>query len=597
MKNKLILRPFFLVALCLFVGSGVYAQGMLREMPLERQVNNASLVIEGKVVAKKAVWNAEKNRIMTVNTVEVYKVFKGKTNLQIEVITPGGTVGDISQTVTPSLSLREGEIGVFTLYDNNNVLSFKADSNLKKYKPFSSLQGFYKYDLLNNSAVNPFVRKKNISGGLYNQITKITGKPYRELASFNVEVKVANLQNKRAMAPSISGFSPAMVSAGSEDPLTIAGSGFGATKGAVEFKNADDGGDTYIMALDSQILSWSDDKIVVKVPSRAGTGSIRVTDNNGASVVSSGDELLVSYALTNNVHSGIAVLIQHMGVNGTGITWRMNTAFDANTMAKEAFLRAFNTWRCETGINWNIGSTTSINTGGMDNNNVVLFDNNDPLDEGVLGECRTTTGSCGDTRDVVAELDLVFNSNIDDPDTGAQESWYFGTGLPAFEQYDFESVALHELGHGHQLGHVINTNDVMHYAISNSETQRFLSGNNETAAGIIQNYSTTTQMCGQTLMTDYSGSGCSLRVQEEVFVNELRVYPNPVSDILYIENSTSIPLENAVLYDLSGRTVLNIDMSNAPRVKSVNLSHISKGVYLLNIISNNTVVGKRIVLD
>ncbi|MFL1010833.1 T9SS type A sorting domain-containing protein [Flavisericum labens] len=599
MKVKLLLKWFMAIAALFALHYNIEAQGMLREVPLERQVDKSSLVVEGLVVAKKSVWNAEQNRILTLNTVEVYKVFKGKTNLKIEVVTPGGTVGSITQTVTPSLSLNEGEIGVFTLYDNNMVLSERANSSFKKYKTYSSLQGFYKYDLLDNSATNPFAKSKNISNGLHNRITKITGQPYKELVRFDVKVESEKLKNlsSKALAPVIIGFSPASVSAGNGDSLTIVGTGFGDEQGMVEFKNADDGGDTYIAALDSQVLSWTDEEIVVEVPSKAGTGSIRITDSNDASVVSTGDDLFISYALTNRVNSGSAFLIQHIGVNGTGVTWDFNIDFDSNTQAKEAFLRAFDTWRCETGINWVIGTTTSINQGVVDGTNVILFDDADPLDEGVLGQCITTSGSCGDTRDVVTELDIVFSNDIDDPETGLEESWYFGTGLPAFEQYDFESVALHELGHGHQLAHVIETNDVMHYAISNSESQRFLSGNNATAAGIIQNFSTTTQMCGQTMMTDYSGAGCSLRVQGEVLANEVRVYPNPVENILYIKNGASANMDEAILCDVSGRVILRVDLTNASRTKRIDLSHISKGVYLMNIFLGNAKIEKKVVVE
>lgn len=600
MRKKILLKFFLALAVMLIAQSGLSAQGMLMKVPLKRQVENSSLVIEGRVVAQKSVWNADQNKILTINTVEIYKLFKGKSNLQIEIVTPGGTVDGITQTVMPSLSLSKGDVGVFTLYDNNIGLTQEATSGLKKYKPYSSLQGFYRYDLLNKTANNPFVRNKSISVGLYGQIMDITGRSYTELVAFNANEQSMALKrlSTKALVPSISGFSPATVTAGNGDPLTIAGSGFGTVQGTVEFKNADDGGDTYIAALDSQVLSWSDDEIVVEVPSTAGTGSIRVTDNGGASTVSSGDELLVSFALSNNVHSGNAVLIQHMGIDGeTSMTWQMNTDFEANTAAKEAFLRAFDTWRCETGINWLVGSTTSVNVGVQDDVNVVVFDDNDALDDGVLGECRTTSGSCGDVRDVVTELDIVFNSNIDDPETALVESWYFGTDLPAFEQYDFESVALHELGHGHQLGHVINTNDVMHYAISNSETQRFLSGSNETAAGIIQNYSTTTQICGQTLMTDYSGS-CSLGVAtKEILTNEISVYPNPVRNILYVENGSALNLDKVVLFDIGGRTIFNIDMANAPRVKAIDVGQISKGIYFMNIFSGTTVVGKKVVVE
>ncbi len=613
MKQKLLLKFFLAMALCLFAENIVWGQCMLKEVPLERQVNKSSLVVEGKVVAKKSVWNADKNRILTINTVEIYKVFKGKTNLHIEVVTPGGTVGDITQTVTPSLSLREGDVGVFTLYDNNIALAQKTSSSLKKYKAYSSLQGFYRYDLLNNSAANHFAKSKNISDGLYSQITKITGQPYSELVRFDVKSKSEALKrnSSKALAPSISGFSPSTITAGTGEVLTITGTGFGNTKGKVGFSDADAGGTGFIDALDSQVLTWSDTEITVELPTIyndddkaeygtgvAGTGVIRVTDNGGASQVSS-QELTVSYALLNNVdNEGNAVLIQHVGIEGqTSMTWQMNTDFNANTPAKEAFLRAFDTWRCETGINWLMGSTTSVNVGVQDGVNVVVFDNNDPLDAGVLGVCITTSGSCGDARDVVVELDIVFNNDIDDIDTGLVESWYFGTDDPEFEQYDFESVALHELGHGHQLGHVINTNDVMHYAISNSETQRFLSGSNETAAGIIQNYSTTTQMCEQPLMTDYSGS-CSLGVDiKEILANEISIYPSPVRDILYIENGTALNLDKVVLFDIGGRSILNIDMANAPRVKAINMGPISKGIYFMNIFSGSTVVGKKVVVE
>ncbi|NJX15303.1 T9SS type A sorting domain-containing protein [Tamlana crocina] len=604
MRKKILLKVFFALALMLSPESVVFAQGMLMKVPLKRQVENSTLVVEGRVVSQKSIWNADRNKILTINTVEVYKVFKGKSNLQIEIVTPGGTVEDITQTVVPSLSLNKGDVGVFTLYDNNIGLAQKTSSSLKKYKPYSSLQGFYRYDLRSNTATNLFAKKKDVEKSLYLQISEITGKPFTELVSFSVKgaSEILNKNNNKALVPVITNFSPTTITAGTGSVLTITGSGFGSVKGKVGFSDADAGGDGFIDALDSQVLTWSNNEITVEVPSIAdkeakenfgtgvaGTGIIRVTDNGGASQVSS-QELTVLYALSNNVdNGGDAVLIQHMGIDGeTSMTWQMNTDFDANTPAKEAFLRAFNRWRCETGINWLMGSTTSVNVGVQDDINVVVFDENDPLDEGLLGVCITTSGSCGDTRDVVTELDIVFDNDTD---------WYFGSGDPAFEQYDFESVALHELGHGHQLEHVININDVMHYALSNSETQRFLSGNNETAAGIIQNFSTTTQMCGQTMMEDYSGS-CSLGVAfTEVLTDQISVYPSPVNDILYIENGSAVSLDKVVLFDIGGRAILNIDMVDAPRVKAINVGEISKGIYFLNLVSGNTVVGKKVVVE
>ncbi len=66
---------------------------------------------------------------------------------------------------------------------------------------------------------------------------------------------------------------------------------------------------------------------------------------------------------------------------------------------------------------------------------------------------------------MVAELDIEFDSTY---------NWNYGPGAPAFSQYDFESVAVHELGHGQQLGHVINSAEIVHYSISNGQTKRAL---------------------------------------------------------------------------------------------------------------------------
>ena len=94
--------------------------------------------------------------------------------------------------------------------------------------------------------------------------------------------------------------------------------------------------------------------------------------------------MTISYALINT-NDGLGT--QHFSADGTGsITWRMNTNFNANTAAKESFLRAFETWRCETGINWNIGAITSVNASAVDGISLISFDNaSSPLPEGTLG--------------------------------------------------------------------------------------------------------------------------------------------------------------------------------------------------------------------
>ena len=83
------------------------AQTMLKEISLEQQIKASTSVIEGEVISKASYWNEDYSNIFTVNTIKVYKVFKGQTYSTIQIVTPGGTVNGMSQITTPSLQLRK----------------------------------------------------------------------------------------------------------------------------------------------------------------------------------------------------------------------------------------------------------------------------------------------------------------------------------------------------------------------------------------------------------------------------------------------------------------------------------------------------------
>ena len=74
----------------------------------------------------------------------------------------------------------------------------------------------------------------------------------------------------------------------------------------------------------------------------------------------------------------------------------------------------------------------------------------------------------------LVETDYTFSDAV---------SWHYGTGTPGSGQFDFESVALHELGHGTQLNHIITPTAVMHFSISNGQSKRVLSAASDVAAG------------------------------------------------------------------------------------------------------------------
>lgn len=146
------------LSLCLvvalsFITHTLSAQVTLKETPIKQQVNKSSLIIEGKVVSKESFWNKDNGLIYASNTVEVYKVFKGQLITKVDVITVGGTVGLRALIANPSLKLNIDDIGSFML-ENTDIVNTKQKYSNKQFKPYGSLQGFYKYNLRDDIVVS-----------------------------------------------------------------------------------------------------------------------------------------------------------------------------------------------------------------------------------------------------------------------------------------------------------------------------------------------------------------------------------------------------------------------------------------------------------
>lgn len=591
-------RIFVFLVLALMLNIKIaFSQVALREIPLIQQIENSNLIIEGKVISKKSFWDSTNTLIYTSNTVEVYKVFKGNYIETVEVITVGGTVGLDALISSNSLKLSEGNIGVFMLYDSNITLSLSNNpTSIKQFRTYSSSQGFYKYDLYNDFVSNPFGRRSNIKSSFYKEITDKTKTNFIKVKDFDVSLYNKETSTDKVLAPAITNFSPTVTSAGTKSILTINGTGFG-TSGTVSFASADDGGDSFVDALGSQVISWSDTTIQVEVPSDAGTGEIRV--NDGVSSFISSGELIIDYAEsnvefdpdTNGPLPTRAYQVRYTGGN-SGI-WRMQTDFFNDTErpgAKAAFERSMETWRCNTGINWIVSpAATTIDIVSGEDANVIRFDNGPELPSGVLGTCYSFYRGCGSAPNMnwyVSAMDIVFDSGT---------NWNFGPEVTTALKYDFETVALHELGHGHQLGHVNDNNDLMNWSVSTQDEQRVLGSNNILAANNVHTRSTAASVCNQLEAMDYLGS-CSLSVAEDELDVTIAVYPNPVRNQLFVESNSSISLVKATIYDINGRLISQQDLSSNSKIKTIDLLNVSKGIYFLKIKSDTAEITKKILV-
>lgn len=164
------------------------ANAQLIPISLDQRIDNATAILEGKVIAQTSYWDETKTQIYTSNIVEVYKLFKGKLSAnQVEIITKGGVVGNDMQRVSHTLELTLGDIGVFTAVPNTFKVTTKA--KLTKLKAYAGLQGFIKYDLKDKTAKDVFNTYKNINKEVYSKIAGRTKTNFKTVqkAPFKIE--------------------------------------------------------------------------------------------------------------------------------------------------------------------------------------------------------------------------------------------------------------------------------------------------------------------------------------------------------------------------------------------------------------------------
>ena len=80
-----------------------------------------------------------------------------------------------------------------------------------------------------------------------------------------------------------------------------------------------------------------------------------------------------------------------------------------------------------------------------------------------------------------------------------------------------------------------------------------------------------------------NSTGSFLSVDDIVLENGIIIYPNPGTNNVTISNSTSIKLDQLAIYDVSGRLIDTIDLHNMQQEKTIDVSNLRAGVYMLQI--------------
>jgi PKD repeat protein len=501
----------------------IQAQCVLTPIDLKERVDNATLVIEAQVGEKNCFWNENQTMIFTANHLNISKIFKGShliNESEIKLITLGGTIHLNSLKVHPELELEKGDIGIF-------LLVFKDGYWMSE----SGQQGFIKLDKHNGKSNDIFNLYPAFK--LQNILQNIIG---ADPILINENLTKITLSSKRA-APSITSFTPSNINSGTSSILTIKGTNFKTTRdtSSVQFKDADGGGLSYIKALKRDYISWSDTMIQLVVRTKAGTGKIRVVVGGNGSIEST-TNITVSYAHSNVVQGDtIGYENQLIGINvAQGYTWRMNKRFYDSIGARGAFIRSLERWRCGTFMNWDTLGTLNHSAIKRDQVNMSGWDTSNAMPNGTLAQCFSWYAGCfvsGTIKWYTEEMDIRFRvkpTNL--------TNWNYTSGNATITQYHFESVATHELGHGHQLTHVINPSVVMHFNIANGQTKPNLVTSDIDCGTYVLNKSGTA-VCGKTTHTKLSAGNCSF-VQPVSFFKINNNNPCNGETITFTDSST-----------------------------------------------------------
>jgi hypothetical protein len=464
---------------------------LLLPLGAAERVQAATLIVEAEVLDAQGEWDAAHKHIFTRQRLRVFRVLKGTLTdtAALSLLVEGGQVGLARQELTNTLRpLARGQQGIFFL------VPAPWAGVAPTYTAYASSQGAITYNLALGTAAEP-ARSYPSWTDAAQQTTQLSGRvpqvvqanPRLQAATARLAASRSATATMRTLAPAITSFSPTQTTAGTGAVLTIRGSGFGSSRGGggVFFANADDGGATTTRALDRDYLSWSDTQIQVVVPSiatdghPAGTGLVRVTTADGTTATTA-TSLIIRYALSNidNTAGTLVDRPNHVATNSTGgLTFRFGPNFRTNTAAGAAWQRALMQWRCASGVNWERGADATANTIASDNANVIAFDDG-TLPARVLARTTSYYLGCytpqGSIVFYVSEIDQQFATSL---------PFQFGPTLAGAGQYDFESVAVHELGHAQQLTHLIRPGAIMHFGVAAGANLRTLDPTSDVAGG------------------------------------------------------------------------------------------------------------------
>ena len=422
----------------------------------------------------------------------------------------------------------------------------------------------------------------------------------------NSEIYYYNMTYLKYLAPMITtNFSSISKIAGIGELLTIEGSHFGANQGAVCFKAANDGGETYLKGLDNQyIKSWNDNKIEVRVPSyvssqfhidstkygTAGSGHIKVVTHSGDDTESV-DELQIPYAVMNNrvsANSEISRVYLTRKHCDYDFLFILHSDFDpAPPQIVLAIDKALRDWSALTGLTLKLekdlngqpvyaDSTNSINKYVIEqkNDGRGLMTTYRPLLALQVNGKNYLFYAAGWNKSRIA-INMIPEENQTNP-----FYWNYDTLNAVPNQLSFYQAFLHEVGHLLLLDHVNNESDLMYYGLGRGTPIMHLTSTDIVISAVKKNIEASQAIDWHTSISHIYPIGGALQTS---FTVHKACYGQNTGSITTTTTGGTLPY----YYHWTG---------NGVNTTSRDLTNLATGTYFLNLTDNQNCIQNHAVV-
>ena len=80
---------------------------------------------------------------------------------------------------------------------------------------------------------------------------------------------------------------------------------------------------------------------------------------------------------------------------------------------------------------------------------------------------------------------------------------------------------------------------------------------------------------------------------EDFETQDISIFPNPTTDVLTIKSNMPIQMLN--IFDISGREIKTYNITKHTYTMELAIGDLSKGIYLLKVVSNEKTVVKKLI--